>query len=75
MYIELPKKNVFGTSLYGKRIARPCCAQDIHRLIQAAPTQSGAYLLDMAASNPHLKAVRLSRNFGKEAALTADQPF
>jgi hypothetical protein len=29
----------------------------------------------MAASNPNLKAVRLSRNFGKEGALTADQPF
>ena len=32
---------------------------------------SGAYLPELAASNPHIKAARLSRNFGKEAALTA----
>jgi len=32
---------------------------------------SGLYLLELAASHPEVKAVRLSRNFGKEAALTA----
>lgn len=32
---------------------------------------SGDYLLELAASNAMVKAVRLSRNFGKEAALTA----
>lgn len=32
---------------------------------------SGDYLLELAASNAVVKAVRLSRNFGKEAALTA----
>ena len=32
---------------------------------------SGDYLLDLAAASSAVKAVRLSRNFGKEAALTA----
>lgn len=32
---------------------------------------SGDYLLELATSNSVVKAVRLSRNFGKEAALTA----
>lgn len=32
---------------------------------------SGEYLLELAAKYPEIKAVRLSRNFGKEAALTA----
>ncbi|HEY9279594.1 MAG TPA: glycosyltransferase family 2 protein [Eoetvoesiella sp.] len=32
---------------------------------------SGQYLVDLAATVPVIKAVRLSRNFGKEAALTA----
>ncbi|TXT39262.1 MAG: glycosyl transferase [Comamonadaceae bacterium] len=32
---------------------------------------SGDYLLELAANNPKIKAARLSRNFGKEAALTA----
>ncbi len=32
---------------------------------------SGQYLVDLAATTPSLKVVRLSRNFGKEAALTA----
>lgn len=32
---------------------------------------SGQYLVDLAVAAPSVKAVRLSRNFGKEAALTA----
>jgi len=33
--------------------------------------ESGDYMVALAASCPEVKAVRLSRNFGKEAALTA----
>src|SRR3546814_14359154 len=32
---------------------------------------SGQYLAELAAANPNNRAIRLSRNFGKEAALTA----
>ncbi len=32
---------------------------------------SGQYLVDLAIASPTIKAIRLTRNFGKEAALTA----
>jgi len=70
--------------LYNERSVLPLLYQRLTRVLQplairyelvlvddGSRDDSGLYLLELAASHPEVKAVRLSRNFGKEAALTA----
>lgn len=70
--------------IYNERVVLPMLYERLTRLLAPLAVSyelvlvddgsrdgSGDYMVQLAASCPEVKAVRLSRNFGKEAALTA----